>query len=202
MEFKVSAQHIRMSPRKVRAVIDVVRGMDVEEALTQLNFMSKRATRVVTKLVNSAIANAEHNHEAKRDNLYIKTITVDDGPTLGRWMPRAFGRATRIRKRTCRIAMILGEKVASTPKKKVAKADKKDDLVKVSDYKSVPKGAVPEMAGEDVDEGEKKAVETDEKKDEPVDKTRQGKHRHPEAQERAGKGGKGFIKKMFKRKSV
>ncbi len=130
MEVKAKARHIRMSPRKVRLVIDVVRGMHVKEAQTQLQFMKKAAAEPVLKLLNSAIANAEHNFDLKKDDLRIKTITADGGPIIGRWRARAFGRSAPIRKRTSHISIVLedknGKEVAEEPKKENNKKEVKE----------------------------------------------------------------------------
>jgi len=132
MEIKAIARFVRMSPRKVRLVINLIRGMRVAQAQTQLKFMNKAATVPVLKLLNSAIANAEHNFELDGSNLYIKSITADGGPVLKRWTPKAFGKATPIRKPTVHISIVLEEKVASskTESKKEVKADKKVSLKK------------------------------------------------------------------------
>nr|PZM92765.1 MAG: 50S ribosomal protein L22 [Pseudomonadota bacterium] len=101
---------LRMSPRKVRLVCDVVRGKQVEEALATLRFTPKAAALPISKLIRSAIANAEQKKEnLDIDRLFVKTIRVDEGPTLKRWRPRAQGRATRINKRTSHIVVELGE---------------------------------------------------------------------------------------------
>ncbi len=125
MEVKAKAKHIRMSPRKVRLVVDLVRGKRTKEALDQLNFLPKKASVPVVKLVESAISNAVNNYDLKKDNLYIKEIRVDEGRTLRRWIPRAHGRATPIRKRTSHIDLVLGELVDSgevAPKKQEIEA--------------------------------------------------------------------------------
>src|SRR6056297_3427276 len=98
MEVKASLKHIRMSAQKVRLVIDVVRGLTVEEAQNQLKFINKKASEPVTKLIKSAVANAENTFNLERSNLFISEIKADEGLTLKRWMPRAYGRATSIRK--------------------------------------------------------------------------------------------------------
>jgi large subunit ribosomal protein L22 len=98
-----------MSPRKVRLVIDVVRGMPVEDAIRQLGFSPKAAAGPVIKLLRSAAANAEHNHKADPKTLRIAKITADGGPTLHRGQPRAHGRAAPIRKRTTHIQVILSD---------------------------------------------------------------------------------------------
>ena len=92
MEIKAKLKYLKISPRKVRLVVDVIRGMEVVKALEQLQFINKRAARPVAKLINSAVANAEHNFELEKNNLYIKEIKVDEGATLHRWKPRARGR--------------------------------------------------------------------------------------------------------------
>lgn len=107
---KAIARYVRISPRKVRQVVDLIRGKDVQEALAILQFTPKRATEPVTKVLNSAVANAEHNYEMDTDSLYVKEIYVDEGPTLKRIRPRAMGRADQIRKRTSHITVVVSEK--------------------------------------------------------------------------------------------
>ena len=109
MEVKAKTRYLRISPRKVKLVIDLIRGLRVDQAQIQLHFLKKEAARPVLKLVNSAIANAENNFHLKKEFLYIKKITADQGPTLRRWFPRAFGRAGMIRKRSTHITVILDE---------------------------------------------------------------------------------------------
>jgi ribosomal protein L22 len=106
---RASAKYVRMAPRKARLVADQVRGMPVPEARTLLQFSTRGAAADIEKLLASATANAENNHELVGDDLRIAEITVDEGPTLKRWRARARGRATRIDKKTCHV------KVALTP---------------------------------------------------------------------------------------
>lgn len=129
MEVKAKARYVRMSPRKVRLVIDVVRNMAVDEARVQLKFMNKRAARPVLKLLESAIANAEHNFKLNRDDLFIKEIYADQGPTLHRFRPRAFGRASAIRKRSSHISIILADKNKEIKADKVEKIDETEKSV-------------------------------------------------------------------------
>ncbi len=110
MEVKAKARFIRMSPKKVRLVADLVRGMDVDKAEAQLKFTRKAASRPVLKVIQSARANAEHNFKLTPEALFVKTIMVDGGPVLDRWIPRAFGRATPVRKRTSHITVVLDER--------------------------------------------------------------------------------------------
>ena len=99
-----------MSPRKVRLVVDLIRGQDVEEALNLLNFNSKAAAEPVSKLLRSAVANADDRGDYDLDKLYVKIAFVDEGSTWRRWQPRAMGRATRIRKRTSHVTLELAER--------------------------------------------------------------------------------------------
>ena len=100
-------RYLRMTPRKCRRVVDLVRGMDVQQALDQLRFQPQAASEPVAKVVASAAANAEHNHQLDRTRLYISQAYVDEGPTLKRFRPRAQGRAYRIRKRTSHITVVV-----------------------------------------------------------------------------------------------
>ncbi|HAN95865.1 MAG: 50S ribosomal protein L22 [Limnochordia bacterium] len=110
MEARAVARHVRISPRKARQVIDLIRGKDVEEALTILKFTPKGASPIVEKVLRSAMANAENNFEMDVDALYVAECYVDQGPTLKRIRPRARGMADRIRKRTSHITVILRER--------------------------------------------------------------------------------------------
>lgn len=109
MEVKAAAKYIRISPRKVRLIMEQVRGKKVEEALTLLSFAPQRGAQILKKLIDSAVANAEQNAGIDVDSLYVKRIFADQGPTLKRWRPRALGRATRIMKRTSHLTVILDE---------------------------------------------------------------------------------------------
>ncbi len=110
MEVKSQARFLRISPRKARLAIDAVRGKRVGEALNQLRYSPHRSAKVLTKIVRSAVSNAEQNPGIDVDTLYIKKAFVDPGPSLKRWTPRAMGRATKIIKRTSHITVILDEK--------------------------------------------------------------------------------------------
>ncbi|APG24190.1 MAG: 50S ribosomal protein L22 [Syntrophotalea acetylenica] len=110
MEAKAKLRYVRLSPRKTRLVVDMVRGKGVQEALNILRFSPQKAAGIVYQLVGSAVANAEQKGVADVDRLYIKSIAVDQGPVLKRFMPRAQGRATRIRKPTSHITVVLNEK--------------------------------------------------------------------------------------------
>jgi ribosomal protein L22 len=107
---RASAKYVRGSARKARLVADHIRGKDVLEARKVLGFSPRHAARDLEKLLNSAVANAEHNHELVGDDLRVKEVRVDEGPTLKRWRPRAQGRATRINKRTAHMSIALTPK--------------------------------------------------------------------------------------------
>jgi large subunit ribosomal protein L22 len=152
-EVRASAKFIRIAPRKVRLVVKPLNGYNVDDALAQLKFIVKAASRDVTKLINSAIANAENNFNLDRKDLYIKSLVVNDGPTLKRYRPRAHGRSAAIRKRTSHIDLILG--VAAGAKlvaKPAAKPAAKKEEIKVVNpdevAKSGPKSGGPKAPSE------------------------------------------------------
>ena len=110
MEARAQAKMVRISSRKVKLVIDLVRGKSLGEAMNILAFTPKAASPVVSKLIKSAAANAEHNYNMDLEKLYVKEIYVGEGPTLKRIRPRAQGRATQILKRTSHITAVVAEK--------------------------------------------------------------------------------------------
>ena len=109
MEARAVAKNIRISPQKARLVADLVRGKPVDEALNTLSFMPKKAARIIKKVLESALANADQNMNLDVDSLYIKKICVDKGPMFKRWRPRAMGRAYGIKHRLSHITIILDE---------------------------------------------------------------------------------------------
>jgi large subunit ribosomal protein L22 len=110
MEASAKLKSVRLSPQKTRLVVDMVRGKAVQEALNILKFSPQRPADVVAKLVRSAVANAEQKGIEDVDRLFVKAVFVDQGPVLKRFMPRAQGRATKIRKPTSHITVVLDEK--------------------------------------------------------------------------------------------
>lgn len=132
-EVTAKLRFLRMGPRKVRLVVDMIRGKKVVRAIDILSVLTKRAARPVLKLLNSAVANAKHNHSLAVEDLIVSQIYVDGGPVLKRSMPKAHGRATPIRERTSHINLVLStfekkvkkEKVASEPKTKAKPKTKK-----------------------------------------------------------------------------
>ena len=116
MEAKATAKYVRISPRKVRRVMDLIRGRHVAEARRILQFSALGASDPLSKVLNSAVANAEQTPGVIPENLVVKTGWVNEGPTLKRFRPRAYGRATQIRKRTSHITVVvetLGEPVGT-----------------------------------------------------------------------------------------
>lgn len=109
MEFKAVAKYVRISPQKVRRIVDAVKGKPVEDGLSALKFMPQKAAGIVEKVVHSAVANADAQSGVDVDDLVIRNITADQGPSLKRFRARARGRGTRILKRTSHITVILAE---------------------------------------------------------------------------------------------
>lgn len=110
MQSKAVARYVRIAPRKVRLVVDLIRGKGVGEAVAILRHTPKAASPVVEKVLNSAVANAEHNYNMNVNQLVVSEVYVDQGPTLKRFRPRAMGRASKIHKRTSHITLVLTEK--------------------------------------------------------------------------------------------
>lgn len=110
MQAKAVAKTVRIAPRKARLVIDLIRGKAVGEALATLRLKNRGASEAVEKVLNSAIANAEHNYEMDPENLYVSEAFVNEGVTLKRFRPRAMGRASQINKRTSHITVVVSEK--------------------------------------------------------------------------------------------
>ena len=110
MEAKAVARYVRVSPRKARLVVDLIRGKDVADAQAVLRFTPRAAAEDVEKTLNSAVANAEKNLKIKAEDLYVGTAFVDEGPTLKRIRPRAQGRAFRIDKRTSHITVVVKQR--------------------------------------------------------------------------------------------
>jgi large subunit ribosomal protein L22 len=107
MEARATVKYVRTSPRKMRRTVDMIRGQHVEEARRMLRLSPLGASRDVDKLLNSAVANAEQRPGVIADNLVVARAWVDDGPTLRRFRPRAYGRATRVRKRTSHVTVVV-----------------------------------------------------------------------------------------------
>ena len=136
------ARYVRTTAMKTRRVVDLIRGMPAKEALTALKFAPQAASEQVYRVVESAIANAEHNERLDPDSLLVTKAFVDEGPTMKRFRPRAQGRAYRIRKRTCHITVVV-ESVApaAKPKRAPKKATSKAPAAPISTTASTSKGS-------------------------------------------------------------
>jgi large subunit ribosomal protein L22 len=110
VEVKAVAKYIRISPRKARQVVDLIRGKSIAEASAILKMVPNRAKETVIKVLNSAVANAEHNANMNRDNLVVAKVYVDQGPTLKRFKPRAMGRADHMLRRTSHVTVVVSER--------------------------------------------------------------------------------------------
>lgn len=133
MEIKAKLNYLRIAPRKVRLVADLVRNMDVKEAENQLKFMPKRASQPLLKLLNSAIANAKNNFNLEKDVLYIKKLTINEGPPFKRWRPIARGRANPIVKRSTHINLVLEIKKGVKIEKKAVEEAKPAEVKRIEE---------------------------------------------------------------------
>ena len=156
MQTRAQAKFVRVSARKARLVTDLIKGRDLAEAQQTLDYSEKGAARIVSKVLNSAAANAENNGGLNPDTLYVLNAYVDEGPTLKRFRPRAMGRATRINKRTSHITVILEER---EPEKARPKRSFRRPMGKAARRKAVERAAAAE-------EAEKEAVEVEETEEE------------------------------------
>jgi len=142
MEVKASLKYLRISPRKVRLVADLIKGLSVKVAEANLLHVSKRSSNPLLKLLKSAVANAEHNFGLDKNNLFIRAIRVDEGPALKRWRPRARGAAFSIKKRTSHIFLTLKE-IKETKEKKGKVKEEKKEIKKIKKIKKTIKAKGP-----------------------------------------------------------
>ncbi|QEK11172.1 50S ribosomal protein L22 [Crassaminicella thermophila] len=110
MEARAIAKYVRISPRKLKPITDMVRGMNVDEALAILEYTPRAGAPVLSKVIKSAKANAENNHEMDADKLYIAEIYANQGPTMKRWRAASMGRGVKILKRTSHVGVVLKER--------------------------------------------------------------------------------------------
>ena len=123
MEASAHLKYLRITPRKVRVVADLIRGKKVDAALNMLTYVEKRAALPLAKLLRSAVANADQKSKGQLDvdTLYVKELTVDQGPSMRRFMPRAMGRAFKVLKKTSHIFIVVGDEDPTRKKKKVTR---------------------------------------------------------------------------------
>ncbi len=182
MSVKASVKQLRISPRKMRLVVDLIRGQDAVVAEQQLTFLPKAAARPVLTLLRSAMANAENNFEMDKHNLFIKQIMVNPGPTYKRWHAESKGVAAEIFKRTSRVAIFLEEKVNGKKKPKTKKP--KSGQPQITRLKT--KEEISKMEAQDAKPGAKKK---------PVHS------KNSYSEKKGGLGAGGFMNKIFRRKS-
>ncbi|KKR21717.1 MAG: 50S ribosomal protein L22 [Candidatus Moranbacteria bacterium GW2011_GWA2_39_41] len=180
---KVSAKlnNFRMPNRKVKLVADLMIGMDVVDALNQLNATAKKTAPFLITLLDSAIANGENNFGISKDNMYIFDVVVKEGITLKRWMPKAYGRATPIRRRSSHIEIVLEERVEGKDRKTKEQLEK-EKKARLDARKKLEKDSI------DKQEKETKAIEKNEVKSK-------------DARTETKASDKGWAKKMFNRKA-
>ncbi len=179
-EIKAFGRHIHVGPRKLRLVADMIRKSRVEDALEQLRYSSKNAALPISKVINSAIANAVHNFNLKKENLFVKSITIDGGPVMKRMEPRAQGRGFIIRKRTSHINVILESKEGPSNRKS-----------RRSIFSLRPRREIVETA-------DKPTQETDEGK---VSDKQQKPMQGPKSQQKIKQNLVGLKRRLFNRKS-
>jgi len=146
MSVTAKLRYLRIAPRKVRLVADLIREKSVEEAQTILSFTTKKAAKVLLKLLKQAIANAKTNFQLEEKNLYISKILVDEGPKYKRWMPRARGMASPIQKKTSHVTIELTE-IEKKPRK-IKKIKKAEKVEKIERVEKVPKVEKPKLRPE------------------------------------------------------
>ena len=152
-EVRAAAKWVRITPRKARLVVEHIRGRSVPEARTMLAFSERAAAREIDKLLRSAVANAEANHNLIGDDLVVKTAYVDEGPTIKRWRPRARGRAAQIRKRMCHITLTLAPASAATvTRAPEPEAPAEEKPKRAPRRKAAPKKPAPKAEAETKDE--------------------------------------------------
>jgi large subunit ribosomal protein L22 len=155
-EVRAAAKWVRITPRKARLVVEHIRGRTVPEARTMLAFSERAAAREIDKLLRSAVANAEANHNLIGDDLVVKTAYVDEGPTIKRWRPRARGRAARIRKHMCHITITLGPATTATVTRAPAPEAPAEEKPKRAPRRKAPKEAAPKAKAETKPEADEK----------------------------------------------
>lgn len=189
MKVTASLNNLRIAPRKTKMIADLIRGLDTKEALDQLAMTIRKPGLPFQKLLSSAIANAENNFGLDETNLYICDVMIGAGPTIKRWMPRAYGRAGKILKRTSKITIILDEKIEGKGRKS------KEQMAKEMEARLKEKK-----------KQEKEMSEAQEKKeDDGKGKKLPEGDRETEKNKREGQGqgkGKSWGNRIFRRKSM
>ena len=195
MKTSAKLENLRIAPRKVRLTADLMRGLDVADALNQLETNIKRSNPYMKKLLASAIANGENNLGLDKNNLYVFDVVINAGPVLKRWMPKAYGRAGQILKRTTRVEIILEERVEGKGRKSKEEMEKEKQK-RLAERKRAEK----EMQKEVEEKGEEKKPEQKKPAStrEDASSTRGGEVEKGKKVEKKG----GITSKIFRRKSM
>lgn len=192
MRVTAKLKNLRIAPRKVQLITELIKGLEVNEAIVQLENTVKRSSEPVGKLLRSAIANAENNSGLDKDNLYVFDIKMGEGPRLKRWTPRAYGRASQILKRTSHIYLTLDEVVEGKNRKSKEQMEK--EKKKREEVRKKMEKEMLETQEKEAKESES-AGKGEEKKEEALPRNfRKGKE--------SGRGKKGWMNKIFQRKSM
>jgi large subunit ribosomal protein L22 len=194
MEVSAKLNNFRKSPRKVRLVAGLLRGLSAKDAQNQLKFIIKGSALNFEKLLKSAVSNAENNFGLDKDNLFVKDVIVNEGAKLKRWLPRAYGRASLILKRTSNIEIIVAEVVPGKGRKKVVKQEIKEvkgkpEIAKKEKEKT-EEIKEPAFAKASAGKEEKKEVIKEREEKEFID------------EKKKAESSKGFLKRVFRRKSM
>lgn len=147
-EVKAQLNNLRLAPRKVRTVVGLIKGKKVVDALDQIEYLVKRPAPLIKKLLNSAVANAENNFNMVKDNLYIKSIIVNEGIKLKRFKAKGFGRAALIQKKTSHIKLVLDELTPGLRQEKKSKAKTSKETTTTTEEKRVYESKKPEIKKE------------------------------------------------------
>lgn len=190
MKVTAKLKNIRIAPRKSRLVANLIKGLDVNQALFQLDVQVKRTNPYMKKLLESAIANGENNFGLDRNNLYVLDARVNAGPSLKRWMPKAFGRAGQILKRTTNIDLVLEERVEGKGRKTKEEMEK-EKQAKLKEKEKTEKEKLKE---------EKKSQKAGAPEEKIADKPQEIKKESESVKKETKK--KGWAKKIFQRKSM
>jgi large subunit ribosomal protein L22 len=184
MQVSAKLNNFRKSPRKVRLVAGLLKGLPAKEAQNHLKFIVKGSALNFEKLLKSAVSNAENNFGLDKENLFVKDVIVNEGSKLKRWLPRAYGRASLILKRTSNIEIIVAEVVPGKGRKKVVKQEIKEVKGK------------PEIAKK------KETEKTEEIKEEKKEIVKERAEKEFIDEKKKAEGSKGFLKRVFRRKSM
>lgn len=192
MQVSAKLNNLRVAPRKIRLVTNFIKKMDIEDAIKQLDVTIKKGSAPIKKLLLSAISNGESNFGIDRHNMYVLDVIVGAGPTLKRWMPKAYGRAGQILKRTSKIELILEERIEGKGRKTKEQLEK-ERQEKAEERKKVEKARAKER--EEVEKSLDKAS--------PEGKTKQAeKIKDKENPRKATDKKGGWGSKIFRRKSM